>query len=234
MAGASTTAVGGTDLNPTLARGYMYLGFWRERELFFAIPVEENLARLVDPQKPFLEKNESWVGGKFESSFALLNQFSTNIQDLHFEDLRRVLETEETRKGDSLEVVGIKFPSETTKWAGFVVLCGIQLYLGLLLREQPVALGKDSPGNEIAWIGIYKSAVARILVFVTLVLLPTLAFAAMAFGKLAFHTNIWRIVGLSCSSVAVLTLSVLTWTGLQAFRSKLRTRPALADGPAKP
>lgn len=206
---------------------YMYLGLWSQRGLFFAIPVEEQGAILqVESQRPFLEQNKTWVGGKFVSSFALLNELSTNIQDLPLESLRRVLETEETRKGDSFEVVGIKFPSETTKWAGFVVLCGIQLYLGLLFREQPVSLEKDSPGNEIAWIGIYTSAVARVLVFVTLVPLPTLAFAAMAFGKLSPHTNIWRLFGLSCSAVAVLTLSVLTWTGLRTFRSKVRTRPA--------
>jgi hypothetical protein len=176
----------------------MYLGLWPQRGLFVAIPVEEQGAILeVESQRPFLGQNKTWVGGKFVSSFALLNELSTNIQDLHLESLRRVLETEESRKGDSFEVVGIKFPSETTKWAGFVVLCGIQLYLGLLLREQPAGVGEDSPGSEIAWIGVYKSAVARALVFITMVPLPTLAFAAMAFGKLTLHTNIWRLVGLS-------------------------------------
>jgi len=39
---------------------YMYMGLWSQRGLFFAIPVEEQGARLeVDSQRPFLEKKPS-------------------------------------------------------------------------------------------------------------------------------------------------------------------------------
>lgn len=129
-----------------------------------------------------------------------------------------MLETEETRKGDAFEVVGIKFPSETTKWAGFVVLCGIQLYFGILLSERRSSSAHVEPAAEIAWIGFYQSAISRILLFVTIILLPAFAFIAMAFAKVNSQTSPVRIAGLSCACIALLAISLCTWISLLVFR----------------
>ena len=153
----------------------------------------------------------------------IVQSCTTNIQDLHLESLRRVLETEETRKGDSFEAVGIKFPSETTRWAGFVVLCGIQVYFALLLQERPLGVGPATLDSGVAWIGLYSSAAAKALLFVTIVLLPTFAFTALAFAKGVLGVELWQIIGLVSSTVAILALSVLTWINLSKFRGKALT-----------
>jgi hypothetical protein len=197
-------------------------------------PTKTDALRIIEPLRLRLNLHHRFGRpGKFESSFALLDQLSVNIQDLRLDSLRRVLESEQTRKADSFEVIGIKFPSETTKWAGFVVLCGIQLYLWLLLRSQPTALAQKSSGEEVAWVGIYESLGARALVFTTTVPLPTFAFAATAFGKVTSRAIPWRTVGLSCASVAILGFSILTWVGLESFRKSLRTSRAAAEEPPK-
>jgi hypothetical protein len=200
---------------------YMYLAGWSEKSLWLALPVEElGNALEVNPQKPFLEQNKNWVSGTFESSFAVLNQLSTNIQDLRLDSLRRVLETEATRKGDSFEAVGIKFPSETTKWAGFVVLCGIQLYFLLLLREQSGSKKEASASEGVPWMGAYESGLAKVMTFTTIVLLPSFAFTAMGFAKWNFHYAVWRTAGLSASSLLLFTLSILTWSALRSAASR--------------
>jgi hypothetical protein len=211
---------------------YMYLAGWAAGKLWFAIPIEEQRYTAFDLQKPFLDGNPGWVGGKFESSFALLDQLSTNIQDLRLETLRKVLENEQSRKADSFEVVGIKFPSETTRWAGFVVLCGIFLYLLLLLHSRPLGLGQRSSGEEVAWVGIFESLGARALVFTSIVPLPAFAFGAVAFAKATSRVGTWRVIGLSFASIVILAFSILTWLSLERFRNTLRTsRCAVQESP---
>src|SRR6266851_3929580 len=190
---------------------YIYLSVWGEKNLWLALPVEERGSSLeINPQKLFLRQDRRWVSGTFDSSFDVLNQLSTNIQDLRLDSLRRVLETEASQKGDSFEAVGIKFPSETTKWAGFVVLCGIQLYLFLLLYEEPSLSLEGVP-----WMGLYKSKLAKAMTFITIVLLPTFALTAILFTKWNVHYTVWQTAGLSTCALFLLALSILTWIGLR-------------------
>lgn len=78
---------------------YMYRAFWPGEALFVAIPVEEQTSIDVEPQRAFLDEHRNWVTGKFEVSFALLNQLTTNIQDLPLAAAQGARNRGDTKRG---------------------------------------------------------------------------------------------------------------------------------------
>lgn len=84
-------------------------------------------------------------------------------------------------------------------------------------------MGPATLDSGVAWIGLYSSAVAKALLFFTIILLPTFAFTALAFAKVTLGVELWRIIGLVSAAITILSLSILTWINLSKFRCKVLT-----------
>lgn len=124
-----------------------------------------------------------WKSGKgtgFDVVFADLSNASRGLEELEFADLREQLKSEATSGSGFFEIAGIKIPSEQVTTTGIIAVLGIQIYLLILLRELAHRLGAGDDGWDVPWIGMFGSASARSVTWVTVVAFPVLAVMLLA------------------------------------------------------
>jgi hypothetical protein len=74
-----------------------------------------------------------------------------------------------------LEIVGVKFPmADESRW-GIVVIFAILSYFWLHLSELSTKAEIRHTGLDVPWIGLYRSLYASILIWITVLGLPTIA-----------------------------------------------------------
>lgn len=153
--------------------------------------------------------------GIFDYSFRSLNNVTKNYQNLALGSFKPILESEQQRTGESFEALGIKFPAdETTRW-GTLVLLAIQLYLWVILRENVVTISPADSGWDVAWIGMYTSAIARIVCFLTTVAFPPVAIVTLGIRALQLGGDTWFDRLLVCFDVSVSVIfAFLAWRSL--------------------
>ena len=205
------------------------------------MPVEQTYDLEVDPQSALFSINDKWVPGEFSVSFGVLDRLTSGIQDLPLDRLRTFLETKETTETRGFEVLGVKFPAESTKWAGLLVLLGLQLYFWVHLRERMPFLKTSDPGWDVAWIGVYRSLTAQILLFASTVVLPTLAAIAIGLrpvtgeplGTAALQLGLhWLLsssttlskVGFMIATGIIVVVSLMTWHALRELARAFQGR----------
>lgn len=94
------------------------------------------------------------------------------------------------------EAFGIKFPSDLATIGGCLVLLSAQIYFLLYLRKLSGTLKRDDPGWDVPWIGMDESRWARVVLWMTIVLLPTISMAALMIGAAARITRgYWQYWG---------------------------------------
>jgi hypothetical protein len=139
------------------------------------IPVLDSRTYKYDAQNLLLSHARpqwDWLHGSFDTAFRQLDEFTTDYQGFDIDSIEPVLRAEEQRGGESFEVAGIKFPAERTPIWGAIVVLAIQVYLWIHLRQLSPKLKPKDPGWDVAWIGVYTSLSARVVMFLTTVLLP--------------------------------------------------------------
>ena len=205
------------------------------------MPVEQTYDLEVDPQSALFSINDKWVPGEFSVSFGVLDRLTSGIQDLPLDRLRTFLETKEMTETRGFEVLGVKFPAESTKWAGLLVLLGLQLYFWVHLRERMPFLKTSDPGWDVAWIGVYRSLTAQILLFASTVVLPTLAAIAIGLrpvtgeplGTAALQLGLhWLLsssttlskVGFMIATGIIVVVSLMTWHALRELARAFQGR----------
>jgi hypothetical protein len=202
---------------------------------FFSLPVS-GLTRVKVQQSTFRYQR---AGVRtLEESFPDLAAAATEADDDSLVGLKAKLDNDAANQ-QAFEAFGIKFPSEqVTRW-GAVVLLGVQLYLFMYLKRLLKKLKPDDPGWDAPWMAMDSSAIARVMLFASIAVLPSVA-AVLILFKAELHfaygtsvldvAHIFRSLPLKqkveyvlmplacCCSIA---LSVLCWT--------YRPRPATID-----
>lgn len=181
------------------------------------IPVEEKWG-FIDVQTAIIEKHPSWHlhKGTFEESFKPLTGFK-EYQSTDLKTAETILAAEEKRSLTSLDAFGVKFPAEAAiRWgAGAALVLIVQLYLWAHLFEFRRKLSSEDKGWNVAWVGVYETRPARILLYGSLLVLPLAGVSALGIRGLyisEFTFVSWLL--LSGSSVASVILAILICTSL--------------------
>lgn len=188
-----------------------------EKLTLINIPVDGYMSFPFDGQSALIERNSTWQHGTFSYSFAQLDNISKDYQGLELSTIDRILTAEEKRTGERerFEAFGIKFPAEgTTRW-GILLILGVQVYFWLHLRELSANLAPKDPGLEVAWIGIYRFPIARITMFISVVVLPLWAALALSVHGLSIESSTGRYrAALIVAVTAVSGMGMLIWKRL--------------------
>jgi hypothetical protein len=160
----------------------------------------------------FRESHLKPAHGPFSGAFRALYTLSANYQSLAIDKIDAILAAEQSRAGESFEAFGVKFPAEgTTRW-GIILLLAVQLYFWIHLHELSQKLKPRDEGWEVAWIGVYPSAAARIIFRVSAFLLPLCAILIIGIRGLLignFAGAYWVL--LLVGAAASIFLSAVTW-----------------------
>jgi len=121
-------------------------------------------SKLIDGAAKF-----KWRHAPFSQAFYELDQSTAGFQHLKFEDLTKILKTQQETSRESFEAFGVKFPKETTTRWGVLVILGLQFYLWLHMAEYRKRPYQES---DVAWVGVYEGFIARLTFGLTALLLP--------------------------------------------------------------
>ena len=177
-----------------------------------------------------VNESSGWEGRPFNESFPDLSEAMTGRSGEDMDTLSHQIFEESSKGAESFEVFGVKFPAEQVTWWGIILLIGIQLYFVMYLRRLSDNINPDDPGWDVPWMAMDSSLLARAMLWVSMVALPTTAAvlvmrqatrqAYFAWMKVAPWRNIarfliaydkthllWILVGCCASAY----LSVLSW-----------------------
>jgi hypothetical protein len=118
----------------------------------------------------------------FEKTFPDLATAATDVVDDGFEAIGKRLDLESKDDSQPFEPFGIKFKSAQVPQWGTVVLLGVQVYLLIYLKRLWKKLKHDDPGWDTPWLAMDSSVLARLMLFLSMVLLPSAA-ATLIFLK---------------------------------------------------
>jgi hypothetical protein len=184
----------------------------------------------LDAQRALKEKYPSLIVGKFENSFRELDRLTRGLQKDTIEELSNWLADQESQhRGESFEAFGIKFPAgATVLWGMLIILC-IQLYFLLHLMELSPKLSPDDPGLEVPWIGLYPSAVSRLVLITSTLILPVLTIAVLPMNWQALSAR--KIAPLFSIRAVAVGVSIAASTGFSlALWKHLRRLPYIPKG----
>jgi hypothetical protein len=160
--------------------------------------------------------------GNFNTSFSDLSTAAENDFDLPLEDVKEFMRDEAAKGPEVFEAFGIKFRPENITLGGQILVLSIQLYFFIYLRQLSGKLRADDPGWDVPWIGMDTSRLGRIILLISLVLLPISAMALLDFqavhgkqGLLFTGLSVWvqrsRYAALAVALIASICLGILSW-----------------------
>jgi hypothetical protein len=197
------------EIRTALDGGKQYSFVYRDKSRALSVPVTQidfesldllSLFRKLQPESPQFH----WRPGSFAESFPGLSEFSKDRDSATFADLGRALQTELNRGGESFEAFGLKVPSQTITLWGTILLLGVQFYFLTHLMELTRRLLPTDPGWEVAWVGVYRGVLARVLLVISAILLPIAAVVVLGVKAIAITgtKNVWiaSIAGMVASA----------------------------------
>jgi hypothetical protein len=124
----------------------------------------------------------------FRLVFADLYGYAHFIATDSFAALDRDLGKTEVSDTPVFEAFGIKFPASLATIGGTVVLISLQGYFFICVRKLPHAMRRSDEGWDVPWIGIDSSTSARLVLFLTVSMLPVVSLCALD------GATLWQIV----------------------------------------
>jgi hypothetical protein len=179
----------------------------------------------------------------FVKSFPDLATAASGNENEYLQDIGTDLQSEAAKGGDAFEAFGIKIPAErVTRW-GMVVLVGVQLYFFMYLKRLSMSLKCGDAGWDVPWIAMDQSVLARIVLFVSIVLVPACAAFSILIQTMSpmlpdgwswhfvrmlrtssVHDNRVLLILMCCGLATSIFLSLCSW----------RYRPTLSEPAASP
>ena len=181
------------------------------------LPARESREIQFDGQRVLIHRSPSWHNKRkmpFKDAFRELASVSGPFENADIISAEKILDAEAKRTGDAFEAVGLKIPAEVAVRCGVLLVLGVQLYLLIHLREFGNRLDREA-GYEVAWIGVYSSKLARVMLLVSLLLLPACTVVLLSFRGLSMteHKQIaWA--ALAASNLGTIVLSYLVFHAL--------------------
>ena len=204
---------------------YAFLAGWirdEEERADIIVPITEISQSPVDAQRLLLKRVSGQQHGPFSDRFRELATLTLNLEDVSPEMAEHFLAGEEKRTGDQFEAMGLKIPAENAIRWGAILVLAVQLYLWVHLYEFRKRLGPDDPGWEVAWIGVYSSNPARLLLLFSLLAIPLLAIVALGLRGVAIADRSrlsWTILAVSSICCLVLDFAVIRCLPARAQRT---------------
>jgi hypothetical protein len=131
-------------------------------------------------QQTLSDHFRNWHPGLYDLSFPDLAQSTHDVETLELDDIEKIIAGEAAKGSEVFEAFGMKFPAgQVTLW-GIVVLLAVQLYFFAYLKQLFGKLDQSDGGWDVPWIGMDVSILARIMLFLSTVLLPLAAMALLA------------------------------------------------------
>ena len=201
-----------------------------------------SVRRQLFSQRRFHEQFGNVTFGPFYKSFSALANATKGREGEQLGTIASQIYAEAAKGNEAFEAFGVKFPSEQVTGWGMIALIGVQVYMVMYLKLLSNKLRPDDPGWDVPWMAMDQSMIARIMLFVSLVFLPTCT-ALLVMVQAALQVSdswTWRIVNIFkslektdraelllmlvgfCASV---TLSILSWK----YRPKLTEPSASAQ-----
>ncbi len=134
--------------------------------------------------------------------------------------LTQILEAEFAQGEKTVSLLGFAIPiSQLSRW-GALLLISVQLYLWLHLHEFASKIEAEADGWNVAWVGFYDGSIAKIVVFLSCVVLPVSASLVLGYRMISITVPPHRAaIIISLVSVAVsLSLGLLTVLRLRKLR----------------
>lgn len=177
---------------------------------FLYFPITGMRDSYVDAQGLlFVGKDRQWHHGLFKDSFRELSAVVGDNKPVDWAHAMQLVANDEANwhPNENFQALGLKFPvSRSVGWCAITILV-LQLYLWVLLFEYKKKLGEDDPAWNIAWIGMYQSAPARVSSAASGIILPVAASAALRIRGLYLHS--WHLSAWLWLSAEVCTAAVL-------------------------
>jgi len=134
------------------------------------------------------------------------------------------------KREQEIEVVGLKIPvSELVKWGSF--FCSLCRFTLVCTSTRAVAkLDGNSPGRDVAWIGLYRSKLAAAAVMGTVCIAPVWAAFALAVRSVSSTAEraglfVWPNAPLFGALAVSLVLAALTGERILKLRCILYSQP---------
>lgn len=179
------------------------------------LPSRDSQEVKLDGQRAIIRMSgipEKWAerdGRRFKDAFRQLASLDESLENLDLETSERILYGEAKRSGDAFEAAGLKIPADVAVRCGVLLVLAVQLYMLIHLREFGTRPEREA-GFDVAWIGVYTSGPARIMMLISLLILPACTVVLLSIRGLAMteHKRVaWS--ALIASNAASLVLSYL-------------------------
>jgi hypothetical protein len=202
----------------TTTKGRSWLDYKGDGALgFYLLPVRRFV--YVEITQQVLSSHFNWHPGSFNTSFPDLALATHDLETLELEGIEKIIAGEAAKGSEVFEAFGMKFPAgQVTLW-GIVVLLAVQLYFFVYLKQLSGKLEKSDGGWDVPWIGMDVSMLARIMLFLSTVVLPLAAMTLLAGHALSQGgepltrtLDILRSISLYTAVAAAGILGILSWT----------------------
>lgn len=202
-------------------------------QTFGYIVVRMSEAIAYDGHNSLKQRNPAWdCKVDFAHCFVELDDIAIGKGAYSLKNLSQWLEEEVAHSEPGhIDVFGIKFPADSQAQWGIILIVTVLLYFWMHLRELSPRLKAAHSGVEIAWPGLYRSWIAYVVVWGTVVFVPLYALWILGLNRVhykspwrTFVASNWRDVGLWLAVPLVLYSVLSVWSCL-----KLRRLALLAD-----
>jgi hypothetical protein len=152
--------------------------------------------------------------GSFATSFPDLEEVTKGLDSAPYSVWHNALTREVKRVGSSFEAFGLQLPAQAVAlWGGLLVI-SIQTYLLTHLLEFKRRLRTEDPECEVAWVGLYAGMLPRLLIVLSVVVLPAACVSVL--GIAAIRTGFgWMPWTASLSTIVIsAALCLLSWKNL--------------------
>jgi len=142
-------------------------------EGYVELPVIATRRSEIDQSSLIQRQLKQVKPGEFSRSFPDLSAAARGLESFELEQVQAQLSQEASRDSDaSFDTGWLRIPAQQMTSAGILAVLFVQMYFLTNLRELVNRLHASDPGWDTPWIGIYQSALAQTLVFISAVLLP--------------------------------------------------------------
>ena len=168
----------------------------------------------------------NWTGNSFDSAFRDLARAARDYDALDLDEIDKIVSDEASKGSEVFEAFGMKFPApQITIW-GIFILVGVQIYFVLYLRQLRSKLGPKDAAWDVPWVGMDTSWFGQALFFISVVVFPLSALAAL-YGRAMsqeprsmismgtffenLHSNPLSQAKFAIAFLATLILGILSW-----------------------
>jgi hypothetical protein len=150
---------------------YIYSDFWPS----LCIPAKTEVKELsFDLRELFSKKYAmNWYDLDFNLMFSELSTYIDLYGDLSLQKLQEIIRAEKIESRQNLIIFGMNLNAKIASLWGIILIFCVLFYFFLHLRNFLPKLAKEGvSAQHIPWIGLYSDMLSKLVIIITLVLLP--------------------------------------------------------------